>query len=100
MRAATRVSCPSRGVLPNSPSALPNSACNRERFAGNPRRIGRREIHGGGRDVLRLADPAQRHFQFMLGAEVALRNTSRMQTFGFGHARTDRVDAYPARPQL
>src|SRR5439155_15220695 len=71
-----------------------------ERFAGHPRRIGRRQKHGGGRDVLRLSDAAKRRLRFDLLAEITAGYPGGMHAFGFDHAGVDRVDADVARPQL
>src|SRR5690242_5252016 len=45
-----------------------------ERFAGDPGRVAGGQKHGGGGDILRLADPAQGRLRLDLAAEVALRD--------------------------
>ena len=53
---------------------LAKAARDVERFAGDPGGVGRRQEHGRRRDVLRLADAAERRLRLDLLAEIALGN--------------------------
>src|SRR5687767_10842928 len=57
----------------NPPSA--QAAGDKQRFARDPRSLGRSQKDSGGRDVLRLADAAEGSLRLDLFAEVALRKT-------------------------
>ena len=75
-------------------------ARNIKRLPGDPRRFGRSEEDGSGRDVFWLTDPAQRGLRFDLLAEIAFTrgDALRRRAFRLDHSRIDRVDADPAAP--
>src|SRR5205814_10377514 len=89
---------PFRKVNPSAPK-LPVPARDVQRFAGDPRRVGRRQEHGRGRDVLRLPDPPQRRLRLDLLAEVTLGDPGGVYASGLDHAGVDRIDADLARPE-
>ena len=63
--------------------ALPQAARDIQRFTGDTTGLGRREEHDRRRDVLRLADAAQRRLRFGLLAEIAFGYSSGMQRLPF-----------------
>src|SRR6266853_3928708 len=71
-----------------------------ELFARDPLRIGGSQKERGGRDVLGLANSAQRRLRFYLLAEIALGYAGGVKSFRLDHSRVQRVDADLPRSQF
>src|SRR5688500_3570307 len=75
------------------PIISPEAPGDVQRLAGDPGRICGGQDHGRGTDVPRLTDPPERRLGFDLLAEIAFRDSGRMEPLGLDHARVDRVHA-------
>src|SRR2546430_413849 len=89
-----------RSAIQLMASSSAQSARDDQRLARDPRRIVRGQEDGGGGNVPRLADAAQRRLRDGLALEVAGDNPGAMGALGLYHARIDGVDPDFARPQL
>jgi hypothetical protein len=80
--------------------ALAQAARNRQRIAGDPTRLVRRQEHHGRRYIVWLSGPPERRLRDKLLLEIAADVAHSTCTLSIGKARLDRVDANSPRTQL